>query len=290
LLVAKCMHRVITVLTLLLTVTGLRAIGQEYFTTTETGVAIGGSQYFGDLNDNYSFRTPHLAGGIYVRKHFTNYISAKIVANYTHVSFDDKYNSAPYQQQRNLSFESDIIELAAQAEFNFFRFVTGDPYHRFTPYLTCGIGAFYYDPYTTYAGGRASLRALGTEGQFVGHADRKYSNVSACFPLGVGVKFWIVGGVNLTLEIADRLTVTDYMDDVSSTYVGADKFIINSTNRALQDRSVEKTPKTPLGRPGKQRGNNSTLDQYAMALLSISWHFTTYRCPAALEGDMIRAY
>ena len=283
------MFRVCTVLILLLTIAGSRASGQTYFTTTETGVAIGGSQYFGDLNENYSLRTPHLAGGIYVRKHFTQYIAAKLVANYTHVGFDDRFNSAPFQKARNLSFQSDIFEFALQAEFNFFRFTTGDPYHRFTPFLTCGVGAFYYDPWANYGGGKVNLRSLGTEGQFTGFADRKYSNVNACFPLGVGVKFWIVSGVNLTLEIADRLTLTDYLDDVSNTYVGAGKFIVNSSARALQDRSTE-ISSTALGRPDKQRGNSSTKDQYLMALLSISWHFTTYRCPAALEGDMIRTY
>ena len=262
-----------------------RAKSQTYFTSMEFGIAMGGSQYFGDLNDNYGFQTISAAGGIYARKHMNTYISLKLVANYTQVSYDDKYNTSLYQHLRNLNFTSQVYECALQAEFNFFSFVTGDPYHRFTPFLTGGIGAFYYDPYTTYNGVQTYLRPLGTEGQYAGYSNRKYGNVSPCFPIGAGAKFWVKGGVNLTLEIADRLTTTDYLDDVSTTYVGAGKFPSGSAARGLQDRSLEiKSQKSPIGTLGKQRGNTSSYDQYIVALLSISWHFTTYHCPEFMRS------
>jgi hypothetical protein len=207
------------------------------------------------------------------------------------VGYDDKYNSSQYKKQRNLNFKSDVIEATFQAEFNFFRFTTGDNYTRFTPYLTLGAGAFYYNPFTTYNGTKYYLRPLGTEGQYIGYSDRKYSNISPCFPIGVGVKVWIKGGLNLTFEVADRLTTTDYLDDVSTTYVGDHTFPWTATTeRALQDRSVELNPTTPLGRPGKQRGNTSSYDQYLIAQVSMSWHFTTYRCPSSLNADFIRTY
>jgi uncharacterized protein DUF6089 len=258
---------------------------QSYFTSTELGIALGGAQYFGDLNDNYGFKTVSAAGGIYARKHMNSYISIKLVANYTQVSYNDRYNSSLYERTRNLSFSSPIIEGALQAEFNFFSFVTGDPYHRFTPFLTGGVGIFYYSPSTVYNGTTYSLQPQGTEGQYVGYAGRKYGTTSPCFPIGVGMKFWLKGGINLTLEIADRLTTTDYLDDVSSTYVGASSFPKNSTVAALQDRSIELDPKHPLGIQGKQRGNTASYDQYIMALLSVSWHFTSYKCPSFMKND-----
>jgi hypothetical protein len=270
-----------------------RGRAQSYFTKSEVGISFGGSQYFGDLNDRYGFKTIGLAGGLYARRKLSNYIAIKLGAYYTKVGYDDKYNADGYERQRNLNFKSDIIEVSFQAEFNFFRFITGDPHYRFTPYLTGGIGGFYYNPYTTYNGVKYYLRPLGTEGQFIGHADRKYTTYSECFPIGVGFKFWIIGGVNLSLEIADRLTRTDYIDDVSTTYVGAGSFpIVAGAPPAgqLQDRSVELDAGNPLGRAGKQRGNTSTFDQYLMAMFSISWHFTTYRCPQNTDGDMIRTY
>jgi hypothetical protein len=284
------MYRLFTILFLLF---GLlpAARSQTYFTLTEMGISFGGSQYFGDLNENYGLRTVNPSYGIYARRHLSHYISVKLCGNYTHVGYDDKYNSSEFKKQRNLNFQSDIYELTFQAEFNFFRFTTGDPYTRFSPYLTLGAGAFYYDPYTNYNGTKTYLRPIGTEGQFVGYSDRKYSSVSPCFPIGVGVKAWIKGGMNVTLEVANRLTTTDYLDDVSTTYVGANKFPWTATTElALQDRSVELNPAVPLGRAGKQRGNTSSYDQYLIAQVSLSWHFTTYRCPASLNGEFIRTY
>ena len=265
-----------------------RVGAQSYYTRNEIGIALGGSQYFGDLNDSYGLKTVTPAGGIYVRRRMNGYISLKIVANYTRVGYDDKYNSDPFEKERNLNFKSDVIEGALQAEFNFFKFITGDTYNRWTPFLTGGVGAFYYNPYTTLDGTRYYLRPLGTEGQLAGYAGRKYGSVAACFPIGLGFKFWITGGVNLTLELADRLTTTDYLDDVSSTYVGASKFTPNTPAYILQDRSVETNPSGPLGTAGKQRGNTASKDQYFMALLSMSWHFTTYRCPRMMSEDLIK--
>lgn len=269
------------------------ARAQSYFTSTEIGIGGGGSQYFGDLNDTYGLKTIHWAAGLYARKHLNQYISLKFGAWYTQVGYSDKLNTDLYEHQRNLDFTSNIVEVSFQAEFNFFKFVTGDPYHRFTPYLTGGIGAFHYDPYTTYNGAKYFLRPLGTEGQNLpGYEDRKYNTISACFPIGVGVKYWLKGGINLTLEIADRLTMTDYLDDVSTTYVGLDKFPPSTKSPAgyLQDRSVDLNPNNPLGRTGKQRGNSATKDQYMMCILSLSWHFTTYRCPNFMDKELISTY
>ncbi len=287
------MHLIVRVLLGIILSLGFVSVrAQTYFTSTEIGISGGGSQYFGDLNDRYGFKTINPAYGLYARKHLNQYISLRMGAYYTKVDYSDKLNLDLYQRQRNLDFTSDIIEASFQAEFNFFRFVTGDPYHRFTPFLTMGLGGFLYDPYTTYNGNKYYLRPLGTEGQNTGYEDRKYTNFSPCVPIGVGAKFWVVGGINLTLEVVDRLTFTDYLDDVSSTYVGIDKFSLKpkDPSRALQDRSVELNPNNALGRTGKQRGNSATRDQYLMCLFSVSWHFTTYRCPNYMDKELISTY
>jgi len=274
---------------ILLAVSLLLSIGsfaQTYYTSTEWGIALGASQYFGDLNQSYGFKTVTPAAGIYMRKHMNPYIALKFVANYTQVSYDDKYNSDPYEKARNLNFASDIVEVACQAEFNFFKFITGDPYYRWTPFVTLGAGLFYYNPYTYLDGEKYFLRPLGTEGQNAGYTKRTYYPVAGCFPIGMGIKYWLKGGVNLTLEVADRLTTTDYLDDVSSTYVGANNFTAGSPAQQLQNRTTD--PNSDLNTPGKQRGNTGSKDQYIMCLMSLSWHFITYKCPAFMTQDLIR--
>src|SRR5678810_291543 len=68
-------------------------------------------------------------------------------------------------QARNLSFNSNVWELAVQGDFNFFRFMPGEPGYNFTPYVTFGVGVFNYDPFAMLAGQKYFLRPLNTEGQ-----------------------------------------------------------------------------------------------------------------------------
>lgn len=266
---------------------------QLFYTSTEYGISLGGSQYFGDLNDNYGFRFVRPAGGAFVRYQLNPYISVKGCVNFTHVGYSDAYSDDPYNKLRNLSFESNIYEGVAQAEFNFFRFSTGEDGSRFTPYLTGGIGFFYYNPYTYYNGDKYYLRSLGTEGQNAG-LGTKYSSFAMCIPIGIGVKYWVIPGYNIGFEITDRLTTTDYLDDVSGVYAGADKFSSDPRNpnpaSFLQDRSIEINPNAPLGRAGKQRGNSSTKDQYLMFMVNMSFQLKTYKCPSykARENDYPR--
>jgi hypothetical protein len=92
--------------------------------------------------------------------------------------------------------------------------------------------------------------------------------------------------VNFGFEIADRLTLTDYMDDVSATYVGAANFKgtpgFENVAYNLQDRSTE-LGGDALGRAGKQRGNSTSRDQYLMCTFTLSFQLKTYRCPAYLK-------
>lgn len=256
---------------------------QNYFSGSEYGISVGASQYFGDLNDEYGLKFIRPALGGFARLHLNPFIAAKASVNYTRVGYNDKFSSNPYNQKRNLNFQSDVFEATLQAEFNFFRFSTGEIGNRWTPYLTGGIGVFYYNPFTEYDGKKYYLRPLGTEGQNAGFDDRKYNKFSICFPVGVGFKYWIRPGLNFGFEIADRLTTTDYLDDVSTTYVGSNYFPTDpqTPNPAyiLQDRSLEANAADPLGRPGKQRGNSSTKDQYMMFLFHLSFQLKVYKCP-----------
>lgn len=267
------------------------AKAQNYYSGAEYGLAGGFSQYFGDLNEEYGLQTMTPAFGGFIRVHLNPYITVRLNALYTNVGYKDAFSSNAFNKARNLSFRSNVAEASVQAEFNFFHFATGDFDHRWTPYLTGGIGTFYYNPYAEVNDKTYFLRPLGTEGQNAGWDSRKYSKFSICLPIGVGFKYWVRPGMNFGFEIADRLTTTDYLDDVSSTYVGANYFPTDPLNPnpayLLQDRSIELTPNDPLGRGGKQRGNSSTNDQYMMFLFHLSFQMTSYKCPAYINGDLL---
>lgn len=282
------MFRKIGLIAAVLIINSFNSSAQSFYRWFEFGASVGATQYFGDLNDNYGFHHIKPSFGILTRYNFNHYIALRASAQYTQVGYDDQWNNNAFQKTRNLSFRSDIYEATLQAEFNFFRFETANLENDWTPYITCGVGAFYYNPYTLFNGDKYYLRPLGTEGQNLGgaYADRRYKELSICVPIGAGIRWWLVPGLNMGFEVVHRLTFTDYLDDVSTTYVGANNFAPdpNAPNAAyyIQDPSLLKDPSNPIGRAGKQRGNSNTLDQYLMCNFWVTLQLKTYKCPSRM--------
>ena len=255
----------------------------------EFGLTVGAAHYFGDLNTRGKINRPKPALGIFYKKQFNNYLGIRASAHYAQLGYSDIYSDADFQKRRNLSFNTDIFEFAVQGDFNFFKFMPGDPNYTFTPFVALGVGAFSFNPYSYLDGKQVYLRPLGTEGQNIDYKDpatgknrSPYGSIAICFPIGAGIKYNISNNVNLSFQITHRLTLTDYLDDVSTTYVGIDKFpVLNgqtSLAGILQDRSYETG--TAIGVEGRQRGLSKQKDQYITAELGISFSISTYKCPS----------
>ncbi|HSQ44383.1 MAG TPA: DUF6089 family protein [Ginsengibacter sp.] len=245
----------------------------------EYGITVGAAHYFGDLNNRAAINRPKIALGGFFRKQFNNYAGVRLTAHFAKLGYSDQYSQNEYQRRRNLSFNTNIFEIALRGDFNFFKFVPSDPQHSFTPYATVGVGVFSYDPYAFLAGQKYYLRPLNTEGETFYKGRKAYGTMAVCIPIGFGVKYAVTDKVNVSFEIAHRFTTTDYIDDVSTTYVGIDKFPASSVAAQLQDRSYELG--TPIGVEGRQRGFSKQKDQYAIAEFGISFNLTSYRCPTA---------
>jgi opacity protein-like surface antigen len=264
------------------------AIAQPQSTVQEgeVGITLGMAHYFGDLNNRAAINRPKPAFGIFFRKQFGDYVGVRLGAHFAQVGYSDIYSDNEFQRRRNLSFNSNIWELGLQGDFNFFRFVPGNPEYIFTPYVTLGVGLFNYDPYAYLNGTKYFLRPLGTEGQNNStlYPDRKpYSNMGFCFPIGMGIKYNVANNINVAFEISYRFTNTDYLDDVSTTYAGANAFPdlpggTPSPAFLLQDRSYETG--APIGtEAGRQRGFSGQKDHYVFAEIAVSFSLTSYRCP-----------
>ena len=247
----------------------------------EFGVTLGLAHYFGDINNRGAIDRPKLAVGAFYRKQFGNYVSMRIMGHYAALGYSDTHSPNEFQQKRNLSFNTNIYEIALTGDFNFFKFIPSDRYHSFTPYATLGIGAFSYDPYAYYQNEKVYLRPLNTEGQTFFEDRKAYSTMAICFPIGFGFKFALSEKLNLSFEVTHRFTNTDYIDDVSTTYIGIDKFPDPSSGKSLagimQDRSY--VSGEPIGVEGRQRGFSKQKDQYIIAEIGVSFNITSYRCP-----------
>ncbi|CAN5265316.1 hypothetical protein BH09BAC2_BH09BAC2_01200 [soil metagenome] len=273
------------VLFILLLIITLNSFAQdEYVQSGEYGITLGAANYFGDLNMNASLSHPKPLVGILFRKQFSNYTALRASVHYAQLGYSDKYSTHEYQHTRNLSFNTDIFEFALQGDFNFFKFNPQDPYHNFTPYLTFGIGVFSYDPYAFYNNEKVMLRPLHTEGQTFYQDRKEYSSMAVCFPIGFGIKYSMSDKMNFSFEITHRFTNTDYLDDVSKTYIGAEKFPLDPNGQPglaanLQDRSG--VYGKPIGIEGRQRGWSKQKDQYIFAEVGFTFNLSSYRCPPA---------
>lgn len=270
---------------ILLSVADLKAqLYESYVRQGEFGLAVGLGHYFGDLNTTAKLNRPKLSAGAFYIKQFNNYIGLRISANYAQLGYSDIYSKNETEKRRNLSFNTSIWELAASGYFNFFKYIPGVEGYNYTPYVSLGVGVFSYDPYAYLQGTKYYLRPLGTEGQgsTLYPARKPYSTMALCFPLSVGIKYSITENTNFFAEVGYRFTNTDYLDDVSTTYAGAEAFppLPNgnpSPAFLLQDRSYETGE--PIGIKDRQRGNSLQKDAYVLAQIGISFNITSYRCP-----------
>lgn len=256
----------------------------------EVGLGIGSAHYFGDLNTTAQLNRPKPAATLFFRKYLGRYIAARAGFSFAQLGYSDVYNKHnEVQLRRNLSFNTNVWEVSAQGDFHFFKFLPQERGFNFTPYITLGAGIFSYDPYAYLNNERYYFRELtvGTEGQNSPlYPDRKmYGTTALSIPFGGGFKYSIGGGrLNLSFEVLHRFTNTDYLDDVSTTYVDPNAFTQPSGGisvaQLLSDRSGEVG--APIGIPGRQRGNGSKQkDQFVTAMVMISFNLMSYKCPSA---------
>ncbi|MEL6358193.1 MAG: DUF6089 family protein [Bacteroidota bacterium] len=245
----------------------------------EVGPWAGVSFYQGDLNTNWRFNRPNLAGGLAARYNFNNRIAARAAFNYGHIEAYDSDSQNPFERVRNLSFQTDIFEGSGQLEFNFLPYIHGSQEYFFTPYVFGGVSVFNFNPQTqTDDGELVELRELGTEGQLRG---QEYQTLSTAFVYGIGIKWDINFEWSLDLFLSARNTNTDYLDDVSTVYPDQSDLLRSRGPIAIElyDRSLDEGDIGTRDREGEQRGDATNKDNYLFVGLGINYYFGDIRCP-----------
>ena len=240
----------------------------------ELGVMAGISNYGGDLGAESffkSFSQTHAAFGGFFRYNVNNYVAARLNVYYGNISGDDAKANTQEREDRNLSFKSSMLEFGLTGEFNILGYQPYNLERIFSPYLFAGVAVFRYNPKTFYDGRWVELQPLGTEGQGLSsQPDRDfYSLTELAVPFGIGAKYAINDHWNLGLELGYRLTFTDYLDDVSTTYVDVDELLTNRGELAVALSNRSNTPKAP----GEGRGDPSDNDFYFIGGFTISYNF-----------------
>ena len=116
--------------------------------SSDYGLFLGTSSYFGDINPNRLLYAPLPAGGLFYRYNFhpRQALRANIFAGGLRANDLDFNNN--FQIARAASFSGVVWEFAIQYEFNFFPYTTEGKLWDYTPYIAAGAGISFIDAST----------------------------------------------------------------------------------------------------------------------------------------------
>jgi hypothetical protein len=244
------------------------------FSQTGPGLFIGGGTtwYYGDMNDRLLthprlFRY-YFTGGILYRFSPRIYVAAAFAAG--RVVGADSLAIQDFNRKRNLNFTNDIWHANLRLEYRLLG-LKGNKGRRVTPYVFAGAGYFHFNPKATYDDVEYELQPLGTEGQYIdgGGYPEPYELYGFSFPLGIGVEFKLTEAFALRLEIANHFTLTDYFDDVSTSYADSTR-LATTPNGPLAVLVASNLPnRYPV--EGFGRGDPKQNDNYAFAGITLLW-------------------
>jgi opacity protein-like surface antigen len=273
------------------------ANAQRWFRTSslEFGVIGGFSHYSGDLTQSY-FETKGFKPSVGIITRYTprQLVTFRLSAQYGKLEGDDKwYEDQNNPERRDLSFQTDIWDFTGAFEFNF-NYIDTRQKSGVIPYAFIGASVFKYNPkavfnydpnsqlaaylgpsYTSLSardGELIELQPLGTEGQETTEFnDRKrYALTQMAIPIGAGFKFKLSHNWSLGVEYGARITFTDYLDDVSGTYVDPTRL-----QAQYGPMSAAMSLRTPTYDPnrleGSTRGNESTRDLYGIFGVTLTY-------------------
>ncbi len=238
----------------------------------------GMANYNGDLQSRtITFQQARYAVGVWASYDINPKIMLRGGLHFANVQAADRFQANPQNILRNLSFATNIWELHAGAEYHFLGMDAGV----FSPYVFGGVAGFRYNPYAFSAtGNKVFLKPLSTEGQgLTGYPDRKpYNLMQVAIPFGLGVRMVLTDRIDVGAEFGYRKTFTDYMDDVSRSYVDLTALLTQRGPQAVL--MAYRTPELsghgtdPYPNDLEKRGGSKFNDNYYFLGITLSYRIT----------------
>ncbi len=275
----------------LLTCLFLFFLGISFSQVSEIGLCGGVSFYLGDINPSGVFKGSKPAGGVIYRYNINPLLAFKSTVLFGSIGASDaKFGKTDDAKARNLSFVSPISEVSAQLELNFMRLYNIEGKNPFAPYVFAGIGIFSFNPQAKASDGKwYDLQMLGTEGQGLnqpGYDKERYSLIGLSIPFGLGVKYNFLTYYSIGLEWGMRMTFTDYLDDVSTTYI-ADS-VLQIFRHPIVAELADPVDTHSKHTAGTARGNAQTKDWYSYAVATFTFKLLYKKGCSALGTNSSR--
>jgi len=266
------------------------------------GVNLGASNYLGEIGgeeetrrdfvfDMKLNRTQLTVGG-FARYKFNPQLSANVGINYGRIKGNDYNSKNPARVARNLSFQNDIIELSGRLELTLFydNDLGGRGYYNpdFKIYAFAGAAVMKHNPKVRYMGDISEFNGELVELQPLKTEGIDYDLWQFTVPAGIGIYLTHKKIHRFGFEIGYRTTFTDYLDDVSTTYV-SDKDVSQNNDElayALSNRTNQESidlaaayaeefdkdvPNFGSFAPGQKRGDVTNNDGYLFTQFSYSY-------------------
>jgi hypothetical protein len=265
-----------------------------------------GSQGFRDYD--FAASRPVIGLGhryfLYENLTITNSLAAGLIYG------SDRLTDEPYRNNRNIVFRAPIVELSSTADLYVIRFQkVGARYraltrrrsgrgHLTSGFIFAGVAGFYFNPQgyfdaaqykgqipaeTLPSSGWYNLRPLKTEGQGYFPTRQQYSPFSIAIPFGIGATIEISDEYAIGFRYGFRKTFTDYIDDVSKTYVDPAIYVdlFGESRKAVLSEYFSNPSNHSLSKsvtlPGEQRGNPYNTDAYMFGMITFSYRFNSGR-------------
>ncbi len=242
------------------------SVGGKFRSYQYVAFGVNAMNYYGDLapvnragSSDISFTRPGIGVTYGYRLH--PMFAVRATLNYGRLKGDD-ITSDPNDSEnlgrylRNLSFRNDIKELSAGVNIYVLPDYNGPNFrHPFNFYVFVGAAIIHHEPKGKVpdvdyqlgdgsappsAGEWVKLRPLGTEGQNldIDGVAEPYKSIEFAIPIMLGATMRLPGAFNASIEFGPRILFTDYIDDVSTNYIGLDLFD-DPLARVMSDRSAE---------------------------------------------------
>ena len=264
----------------------------------EAGINVGPSFFLGDLGGNsgkgtrflkdLNFQFTNIMKGGFVAAYPTEWLGIRVAVQTGQLAADDaiihtKGVDELWRKQRNLDFRTNISEVYGAIEIFPLMLLPlfQDMQPRMRPYGVIGFGMFHFNPQgsLTDASGNKTwyyLHPLHTEGQgFAEYPNRpEYKLTQYNIPLGCGIKYFLTDRFNVSTEVLYRKSFTDYIDDVSTTYIDQNLFskYLSAADAEIARKISDKvygivTPGVTRYAPGTDRGHAKQGDAYFSLLM-----------------------
>ena len=252
------------------------------------GVALGATNYKGDLDDNFTLKFTKLGLGGIAGYKFHPHMSVRLGFSQGWMGASDAKAARDIpRRRRNLSFRSPLTEGSLVFVYEFFANNRKYQYRpQFSPYIFGGVGIFAFNPQGKLGDEWFDLQPLGTEGQNLGNqcgyedCPDPYALVDVSIPFGAGIRYRLTDKIDLNLEVGLRKTFTDYLDDVSGQYADYEALYAQNPNAALLSDRIDRSVYPQGGRFWNGiRGDNTQMDWYVISVVSATYILDWVKCP-----------